>query len=205
MLPTEPIALLGWLEQRLSGVPYPAAGDVATVARRQAAVLIGLVLHPERVTVLLTQRADHLTVHAGQVSFPGGALEAQDESLVAAALRETHEELGIPSQYIQPLHTLGQYHTLSGFCVTPVLAAITPHYPCQPDPNEVADVFELPLSVLLDPTRYERRMIERAGVRGVTHFLDCDGRTVWGATAGMLLQLSSALGLKGIPVDKTRG
>lgn len=203
MLPSEPNALLNWLQLRLAKATYPAAGDVAMAGRRQAAVLIGLVMHPEQITVLLTQRADHLTVHAGQVSFPGGALEAQDESLVAAALRETHEELGIPSQYIQPLYTLGQYHTLSGFCVTPVLATIAPHYPCQLDPNEVADVFELPLSVLLDPSRYERRTIERAGVRGVTHFLDYDGRTVWGATAGILLQLSSVLGLKGIPVDKT--
>ncbi len=203
MLPNDPNALLNWLQQRLAQASFPASGDVAVTGRRQAAVLIGLVMHPQQVTVLLTQRADHLTVHAGQVSFPGGALEAQDESLVAAALRETHEELGIPSQYIQPLHTLGQYHTLSGFCVTPVLAAITPNYPCQPDPNEVADVFELPLSVLLDPARYERRMVERAGVRGVSHFLDYDGRTVWGATAGMLLQLSSVLGFQGIPADKT--
>ncbi|QLG87509.1 CoA pyrophosphatase [Chitinibacter bivalviorum] len=203
MLPTQPEALLAWLHQRLSGVEQIVAADVQTNAHRPAAVLIGLVLHPDEVTVLLTQRALHLSVHAGQVSFPGGALEESDADLVAAALRETEEEVGIPAHWIRPIATLGEYHTISGFCVTPVLASLSPGYPIKPDPNEVAEVFELPLSVLLDPNRYQKRWVERNGVRGTTHFLDYADRTVWGATAGMLLQLSHLLGLEGIPEDKT--
>ncbi|WP_348944707.1 CoA pyrophosphatase [Chitinibacter sp. FCG-7] len=203
MLPDNPAELIPWLQQRLTGRDYPAAADFAASARRQASVLIGLVMHADQVNVLFTQRADHLSTHAGQVSFPGGAIEADDADVIAAALRETQEEVGIPPDWIKPLQRLGEYHTISGYCVTPVLATIRPGYPLDPDANEVADVFELPLSVVLDPSRYERRWVERHGVRGKTHFLDYAGRTIWGATAGMLLQLSLVLGLEGIPVDKT--
>ncbi|WP_410498277.1 CoA pyrophosphatase [Chitinibacter sp. S2-10] len=203
MLPREPERQIGWLLERLALADYPSAADSHVVGLRSAAVLIGLVLRPDFVAVLLTRRADHLKVHAGQVSFPGGAIEERDADVVAAALRETHEEVGIPAAMIKPLATLGEYHTISGYCVTPVLALIDPAYPQNPDPNEVADVFELPLPILLDAKRYEKRWVERSGVRGKTHFLNYEGHTVWGATAGMLLQLASALGLQGIPIDKT--
>jgi 8-oxo-dGTP pyrophosphatase MutT (NUDIX family) len=203
MLPKHPQDVIPWLLQRLSMVDYPAASDFACGARRDAAVLVALVQRPEQVTVLFTQRAAHLNVHAGQVSFPGGAVEPHDVDFTAAALRETYEEVGIPARWIEPLAVLGEYHTISGYLVRPVLARLTADYPMVIDANEVADVFELPLAVVLDPTRYEKRWVERAGVRGTTHFLDYDGRTVWGATAGMLLQLSKALGFEGIPKDCT--
>ncbi|QLI83092.1 CoA pyrophosphatase [Chitinibacter fontanus] len=207
MLPTDPEVLIPWLQARLAAIkPSSVSADHPHVrVERKAAVLIGMVLHPQQVTVLFTQRAQHLSVHAGQVSFPGGAIELTDVDAVDAALRETEEEVGIPRAWICPCHTLGEYRTISGFAVTPVLATLEPNYPVQADANEVAEVFELPLDVVLNPARYERRWIERPEGKGVTHFLEHDGRVVWGATAGMLLQLSASLGLPGIPVDKTNG
>ncbi|WP_373975580.1 CoA pyrophosphatase [Chitinibacter sp. SCUT-21] len=204
MLPETPSELLNWLRPRLSAFQSSVAADIKPIATRKAAVLIGLVLHPQCVSVLLTRRADHLSTHAGQVSFPGGAIEETDIDAIAAAVRETEEEVGIAAHFIEPLCTLGEYHTISGFCVTPVLAILPPDLPLCPDVNEVAEVFELPLSIALDPSRYERRYVERAGVRVATHFLEHNGKVVWGATAGMLLQLSSNLGLEGIPLDCTR-
>lgn len=206
MLPTDTAVLIPWLQARLASTTACATfSDRPNIrATRKAAVLIGLVLHPQQVTVIFTQRAQHLSVHAGQVSFPGGAIESSDVDAIDAALRETEEEIGIPRAWITPWHALDEYHTISGFAVTPVLASVAPNYPIQADANEVAEVFELPLHIVLNPSHYERRWVVRPEGKGVSHFLEHDGRVVWGATAGMLLQLSSALGLPGIPVDKTK-
>lgn len=185
-----------WLQHKLSHARKVTGGDLAREAMpasRAAAVLIPLVLHPAGATVLFTQRAAHLSTHAGQVSFPGGAYEEQDENLVATALRETHEETGILPGDVRVIASLGEYFTISRYSVTPVVGVLQPGFALNPDPNEVADVFELPLAVLLDPQRFERRMIERQGLRGFTHFLEYDGRVVWGATAGMLLMLAKSL------------
>ncbi|QBC42410.1 CoA pyrophosphatase [Iodobacter fluviatilis] len=147
---------------------------------RAAAVLIPLVLHPAGVSVLFTERAAHLSTHAGQVSFPGGAFEKQDIDLVATALRETQEETGIPIERVEVVASLAEYFTISRYRVTPVVGLLQPGFEMAPDPREVAAVFELPLEVLLDVRRYERRMVERNGQRGFTHFLEHDGRVVWG-------------------------
>ena len=178
-------------------------GDFYSDSSRNAAVLIPIILHPAGATILFTVRAAHLSAHAGQVSFPGGASEAQDTNIIATALRETEEEIGLPANQVQVLGCLGEYHTISGFCVTPVVGLIQPGFTLNPDPTEVADVFELPLQVLLDRSRYEKRWITRQGLRGATHFLEFEERVVWGATAGMLLNFSLDLLLEGIPVDKT--
>jgi 8-oxo-dGTP pyrophosphatase MutT (NUDIX family) len=188
--------IIPWLQTKLSTAKQVTAGDLGGLALpecRAAAVLIPLVLHLDGPTILFTERAAHLSTHAGQVSFPGGAFEEQDANLVATALRETQEETGIAPERVEVIASLAEYFTISRFRVTPVVGVLLPGFELAPDPNEVAEVFELPLSVLLDVRRYERRMIERNGQRGFTYFVEHDGRVVWGATAGMLLMLAKSL------------
>ncbi|SMC28906.1 8-oxo-dGTP pyrophosphatase MutT, NUDIX family [Andreprevotia lacus DSM 23236] len=196
-------ALLPWLQDRLAGhVPARRGDHPDLYVHKAAAVLIGLVLRAEGPTILLTERAAHLPHHAGQISFPGGRVEADDADVIAAALRESWEEVGLPAQHVQVAGLLGRYATVSGYDVTPVVACIDPHaLQLRADPAEVAAVFELPAAALLDPARYERRWVERRGMRGRSHFIECEGKTVWGATAGMLLMLAAALGLPGEPRD----
>jgi 8-oxo-dGTP pyrophosphatase MutT (NUDIX family) len=188
--------LTSWLQARLGAATRMPSGDLGGTPladSRVAAVLIPLILHPDGATVLFTERAAHLSAHAGQVSFPGGAYEAQDEDLVATALRETQEETGIFVRNVEVIASLGEYYTISRFRVTPVVGVLQPGFELAPNPDEVAGVFELPLGVLLDTRRFERRMVERNGQRGFTYFLEHDGRVVWGATAGMLLMLAKSL------------
>ncbi|NHQ86441.1 CoA pyrophosphatase [Iodobacter sp. HSC-16F04] len=188
--------MIPWLQSKLDDAARITAGDLGGEVMpesRKAAVLIPLVLHPDGPTVLFTERAAHLSTHAGQVSFPGGAYETQDADLIATALRETQEEIGLSPDRVAVMGSLAEYFTISRFRVTPVVGVLQPGFDLMPDPDEVADVFELPLSVLLDTRRFERRMIERNGQRGFTNFLEHDGRVVWGATAGMLLMLAKSL------------
>ncbi|AZN35027.1 CoA pyrophosphatase [Iodobacter ciconiae] len=188
--------MIPWLQSKLDTARYVTAGDLGgemVADSRKAAVLIPLVLHSSGSTVLFTERAAHLSTHAGQVSFPGGAYEVQDLDLVATALRETHEEVGISPARIKVMGCLAEYFTFSRFRVTPVVGVLQPGFELVPDSNEVADVFELPLDVVLDSRRFERKMVERNGQRGFTYFLEYDGRVVWGATAGMLLMLAKSL------------
>ncbi len=112
---------------------------------RPAAVLVPLVDHPEGMGVILTQRTDHLNKHAGQISFPGGRIEETDVNAVDTALRETEEEIGLPREQIEIVGRLDDYVTGTGFVVAPIVGLIDPPYPLEPDPFEVADVFEVPL------------------------------------------------------------
>jgi 8-oxo-dGTP pyrophosphatase MutT (NUDIX family) len=204
MLPHKVEQIPEWITRRLAAAPQRiVSGDSAARASRAAAVLIPIVLHASGPTVLLTERATHLSQHAGQVSFPGGAVEDADADCAATALRETEEEVGIAAGNVKVLACLGEYHTISGFCVTPVVGVLTPPFAIKPDPQEVADVFELPLSVLLNRSLYEKRWVQRGGQRAQTHFLEYDNRVVWGATAGILLKFSLELALQGIPRDLT--
>ena len=162
-----------------------------------ASVLIPLVLRDE-LGVLLTQRTDHLNDHPGQISFPGGRAEATDADVVATALREAHEEIGLEAAYIDVLGALPTYTTGTGFIVTPVVALVRPGYTLHADPFEVAEVFEVPLGFLMNPSHHRRHEIEFAGAR--REFLsmpfqgtDEAGRPrryfIWGATAAMLRNL----------------
>jgi 8-oxo-dGTP pyrophosphatase MutT (NUDIX family) len=153
----------------------------------EAAVLVGLVDRAEGVQVLLTRRTDDLRNHAGQVSFPGGRVEAADSDATATALRETFEEVGVAPAQVMPLGLLDPLVTITGFRVLPVVATIDPAYVARPDPREVADVFEVPLDFLLDPGNLARQQIQHRGrERTVLEFL-WPGQRIWGVTAAILL------------------
>lgn len=159
----------------------------------EAAVLVGLVPRPNGMQVLLTRRTDALRHHAGQVSFPGGRIEPDDADVVAAARRETFEEVGIAASQITPLGYLDAFTTITGFRVLPVVAMIDSNYVAQPDPNEVAEVFEVPLEFLLDPANLASLSLEHRGrARQVWEF-SYPSQRIWGVTAAILLNLRERL------------
>ncbi len=159
----------------------------------EAAVLVGLIRREEGMQVLLTRRTDALRNHAGQVSFPGGRLEADDADAVAAATRETFEEVGIPASLITPLGYLDAFTTITGFRVLPVVATIANDYVARPDANEVAEVFEVPLAFLLDPANLASLSLEHRGrARQVWEF-SYPGQRIWGVTAAIVVNLRERL------------
>ncbi len=157
-----------------------------------AAVLIALVLR-EEVTVLLTQRTAHLSTHSGQIAFPGGKVDDTDVDATAAALREAREEIGLAAHYVEVLGTLPTYTTGSAYIVTPVVALVHPGFSLAPNPDEVADVFEVPLGFLMNPGNHRRHKLEWQGEQREwlsIPYHDATGeRFIWGATAGMLRNL----------------
>lgn len=161
---------------------------------REAAVLVPLVERPGGLTVIFTRRTAHLASHAGQVSFPGGHTEEHDESPEAAALRETEEEIGLHRRHIEPIGRLDTYITRTGFRVTPVVALVRPPFELIPDPEEVAEVFEVPLAVILGPDMPRRESRQLFGVPRWFYVFPWRGNSIWGATAGMLVNLRDALG-----------
>ncbi|MNK11230.1 putative NUDIX hydrolase [compost metagenome] len=156
----------------------------------EAAVLLPIVLREENgPTILFTQRAAHLNDHAGQISFPGGRMESYDESPIATALRETEEEVGISRQHIDVIGSLPEYHTGTGFRVTPVVGIVKPPFEVTPDPFEVAEVFEVPLAFLMDGMHHQRRTAEFVTGSRTFYVMPYDRFFIWGATAGMLRNL----------------
>lgn len=165
---------------------------------RPAAVLVGLVPRASGWQVLLTRRTEHLPTHGGQISFPGGRLEAADADAVAGALRETEEELGIRPALVQPIGLLDVYATISAFAVTPVVGLVDPGMQLQPDAREVDEAFEVPVRFLLDRQnllREERHF--RGRMRGY-YVYRYGQHTIWGATAGMLVNLMERLERHGL-------
>jgi 8-oxo-dGTP pyrophosphatase MutT (NUDIX family) len=158
-----------------------------------AAVLIPLVSHASGLTVLFTQRTTHLKSHSGQVSFPGGRAEPGDASAEFTALREAEEEIGLAAGRVEILARLPDYHTRTGFRVTPVIGLITPPLELAPDPREVEEIFEVPLDFLLDERNRQRRTREFQGQTLGFYVFEYQDRTIWGATAGMLVNLYKML------------
>ncbi|WP_374381274.1 CoA pyrophosphatase [Dongia sp.] len=158
-----------------------------------AAVLVPLVDRPGGMTVLLTKRTDHLHDHAGQISFPGGRVDAGDADAIAAALRETEEETGLDRAHIDTIGQLDIYVTRTGFEVTPVVGLVRPGFSLNPDSFEVAEVFEVPLAFFLAPD--SRRMESRVWQGHTRYFYvyPYGKYYIWGATAGMLNNLAEVL------------
>ncbi len=154
-----------------------------------AAVLVPLVEREQGFTVLLTQRSAALKDHAGQISFPGGRIEAADEGPWEAALREAEEEIGLRREWISFAGFLPDHPLLTGYRVTPAVGFIAPQYRLALDAAEVQNAFEVPLDFLFDAANHRPRMRTLGGVTLETTEMTYGGRTIWGATAGMLLTL----------------
>lgn len=167
------------------------AGDLiegAPDAGHEAAVLVAVTARPEP-GVLLTVRREHMRTHAGQVSFPGGRLDPGEDAF-AAALREAHEEIGLPPGQVELWGSADRYRTVTGYCVTPVVGLVPPDLPLAPHEHEVADWFEAPLSFLLDPANQQRMSADYQGRTRHYYQIDWQGRRIWGATAAMLVNLT---------------
>jgi len=160
---------------------------------RKAAVLVPLVDRPTGISVLLTQRTAHLSRHAGQIAFPGGGVEHDDEDDIAAALRETEEEIGLSRTHVEPVGRLDRYVVRTGFAVMPIVGIVHPPFELKLDPHEVADAFEVPLAFILNPANRQRSTVEYQGLTRQFYVFPFPGRHIWGATAGMLVNLVELL------------
>ncbi|HEY0104679.1 MAG TPA: CoA pyrophosphatase [Rhizomicrobium sp.] len=158
-----------------------------------AAVLVPLIYGDEP-KVLLTQRSDHLSSHAGQVSFPGGRAEPNDISLVETALRETQEETGIEPAFVTVAGFLDAYETGTGYAILPVVGVLSEGFALSPQEREVAAIFEVPLAFLLDPANRKRETREFRGVMRTFNAFTYDGHYIWGATAAMLIDFGERIG-----------
>jgi 8-oxo-dGTP pyrophosphatase MutT (NUDIX family) len=166
---------------------------VEALKLQPAAVLVPLVNHAHGINVLLTRRTDHLQHHPGQISFPGGRVEAGDASRVMTALRETEEEIGLMPEQIELLGHLPEYPTGTGFCVTPVIGLVQPPFELRLDAFEVAEAFEVPLEFLMNPDNHKIHSIEYQGRMREYHAMPYGDYYIWGATAGILVSLYGSL------------
>jgi 8-oxo-dGTP pyrophosphatase MutT (NUDIX family) len=188
---------LAEFRRRLAAAPTPAAslyGDEGAAERQAAgvtaaAVLVAVIDHPGGATVLFTRRTAHLTAHSGQISFPGGRAEPDDPSVDATALREAQEEVGLAPESIVVIARLPEYFSRTGFRVTPVVGVVKPPLELVPDAREVDEVFEVPLAFLLDPANHRRASREFGGRTAHYFEIEHNGRVIWGATAGMIVNL----------------
>ena len=173
----------------------PASGDqgtdrmLAILAREQpirpAAVLIAVIDRPQP-TVLLTQRSAHLNDHAGQISFPGGKIDATDATPLDAALREAEEEVGLTGEFVDPIGYLDLYGTSFGFRILPTVAKVRPGFKLRISAAEVDDAFEVPLAFLMNPANHQLQSKEFRGVERFYYAMPYGERYIWGATAGIL-------------------
>lgn len=184
---SDPPSAPGWNAPELSDV----FGQ--STQHREAAVLVPFVQRGAVLSVLFTRRSEHLRNHAGQVAFPGGAVDAADSGIVAAALRETQEETGIASSMIEPFGYLDRLDTISGFSVTPVAGFVRGNYALRLQADEVDEAFEVPLDFLLEPTTLRRETIHWRGREREIYSCEWQGRRIWGATALMLRNLIDRL------------
>lgn len=190
-----------WLRDRLR---RPAPADALNLsdgfrlpgrdgAPTPAAVLVPLVNRAAGLTVLLTERSLDLPDHPGQISFPGGRIDRDDRDAGMAALREAREEIGLPTERVTLLGRLAEYETVTGYRVTPVVGWVEPPFEVKPDPVEVADVFEVPLAFLLEPSNQQRHFRMIGDRRRDYYAIPYGERYIWGATAAMLLILDQTL------------
>ena len=178
-------------------VPPPYVGsdfalndiDQPPAQLRAAAVLVPLVDRDGVLSMLLTQRTEDMPSHAGQIAFPGGRKQAEDQSLVVTALRETEEEVGIDRSFVDVVGPIDTYVTRTGYAVTPIIGFVRPAFTLKPDPREVADIFEVPLEFFLDPANHHVHSRTWQGRERRYYAMPYGERYVWGATAGMIKNL----------------
>ncbi len=203
--PDSPRALdAGRLRQRFaSGKPvamlYGDQGIDAerAAARRRASVLVPIVARPDELTMLFTRRTAHLRNHSGQIAFPGGGAEPGDASAEATALREAHEEIGLEPARVEVLGRLSDYHTRTDYRVTPIVGLVAPPFVLSLDAREVDEAFEVPLAFLLDPANHLRQQREFQGRTVPFYAIPYRDYYIWGATAGMLINLYRYLAAEG--------
>lgn len=181
------------------GAPILLPGDVVDPSAAiglpmPAAVLVPIVDRPEP-GVILTLRPETMRRHPGQVAFPGGRIDPGDGGPIAAALREAEEEIGLSPSNVDVVGTADLYRTITGFEVTPVIGVVPPGLNFFPQPEEVAAVFEVPLSHLLDPNHQLVRSVEWRGIQRQYYEIEWNGQRIWGATAAMIVNLSRRLAL----------
>ena len=181
-------------------MPFDAGGSDLTlnpsfaaqmVGRRlkDAAVLVGLVDHGAETRVILTQRTEHLSAHAGQVAFPGGKIDAEDGTAIVTALREAQEEIGLDPAHVDPVGCLPPYASGSGYRIVPVIARVRAGIAYEPNPHEVADVFEVPLAFLMDGANHRVGSKVWNGRTGWFYEMPWGERYIWGVTAGIIRQI----------------
>jgi 8-oxo-dGTP pyrophosphatase MutT (NUDIX family) len=160
---------------------------------RPASVLVPLVRRERELHVLFTRRSEEMRAHKGQISFPGGRREPSDPTAAAAAMREAHEEVGIPPTGVEVIGYLDDYPTVTGYLVTPVVGVIESVQQLKPCAREVAEIFEVPLPFVLEQAHFERRIFTRDGINVPFFELNYGRHRIWGATAGMLWNLAGKL------------
>jgi 8-oxo-dGTP pyrophosphatase MutT (NUDIX family) len=177
--------------------PVPAPVETGV----PAAVLVGLLANPKGPRLILTRRTPHLRIHAGQISFPGGRIEESDTGPEAAALREAFEEIGLPPAKVELMGCLPIHLTVSRFLVYPVVGWVEPPVDLGPDPREVEQIIQVPLSYVLDTSHYRREALVFEEIVHDFWVLDYEAQRIWGATAGILVSLARVLGVRsGWPV-----
>lgn len=169
-----------------------AASGQPVAPLKRAAVLVPVVLR-DPLTILLTLRTDGLSSHAGQIAFPGGRVDPTDADVIAAALREAEEEIGLTSSHVEPLGFLDPYRTGTGYIINPVVALVSPGFTLSPNPEEVSDVFEVPLAFLMDAANHQRHARIWNGRERHFYAMPYEQRFIWGATAGMLRNMHERL------------
>lgn len=188
------------LDRGLPGPHYDVSADMhAPGSHAQAAVLVPITARSEP-GLILTQRPEWLRRHAGQVAFPGGRMDPEDADEIATALREAQEEIGLPPGQVRIIGKAPPYLSGSGFHITPVLGIVPPDLIYEPCPDEVASIFEVPLSFVLDRANAELRTTDWNGIERQYFDMQWQGRRIWGVTAGILHNLSHQLGW---PFDKS--
>jgi 8-oxo-dGTP pyrophosphatase MutT (NUDIX family) len=188
----EPDAFAMRARELLFGAPEQTHHEADKNAR-PAAILIPILARSNGATVLLTQRAEGLQDHSGQIAFPGGKIEKSDNGPLHTAMREAFEEVGLPRQAIQPLGFMPPYFSVTGFKITPLVALVEPDMPLTINQGEVSEVFEVPLHFLMNPRNHAVENLEINGIKRKSYAITFEHRYIWGVTAAIIRQLYERL------------